>query len=45
MSNVNVTLLSRSLSRKLTEKQKCYSVTKIELLDTVETLKEFKDML
>ena len=28
-------------SRKLTEMQQHYSVTQIELLDTVETLKEF----
>ena len=32
-------------SRKLTETQQCYSVTKIELLAIVETLKEFKGML
>jgi hypothetical protein len=32
-------------SRKLTEMQQCYSVTKIELLAIVETLKEFKGML
>jgi hypothetical protein len=32
-------------SRKLTKTQQCYSVTKIELLATVETLKEFKGML
>ena len=32
-------------SRKLTETQLCYSVTKIELLAIVETLKEFKGML
>ncbi len=32
-------------SRKLTEMQQLYSVTKIELLAVVETLKEFKGML
>ena len=32
-------------SRKLTETQQLYSVTKIELLAIVETLKEFKGML
>jgi len=32
-------------SRKLTEMQQIYSVTKIELLAIVETLKEFKSML
>ena len=32
-------------SRNLTEMQQCYSVTKIELLAVVETLKEFKGML
>ena len=32
-------------SRKLTEMQQHYSVTKIELLAIVETLKEFKGML
>jgi hypothetical protein len=32
-------------SRKLTEMQQCYSMTKIELLAIVETLKEFKGML
>ena len=32
-------------SRKLTETQQCYSVTEIELLAIVETLKEFKGML
>ena len=32
-------------SRKLTEMQKHYSVTKIELLAIVDTLKEFKGML
>ena len=32
-------------SRKLTETQQRYSVTKIELLAIVETLKEFKGML
>ena len=32
-------------SRKLTETQQHYSVTKIELLAIVETLKEFKGML
>jgi hypothetical protein len=32
-------------SRKLTETQQCYSVTEIELLAIVETLKEFKVML
>ena len=32
-------------SRKLTETQQHYSLTKIELLDIVETLKEFKGML
>ena len=32
-------------SRKLTEMQQHYSVTKIELLAVVETLKEFKSML
>ncbi len=32
-------------SRKLTETQQHYSVTTIELLTIVETLKEFKDML
>jgi hypothetical protein len=32
-------------SRKLTEMQRCYSVTVIELLAIVETLKEFKGML
>jgi hypothetical protein len=32
-------------SRKLTEKQQCYSVTKIDLLAIVNTLKEFNDML
>jgi hypothetical protein len=32
-------------SRKLTETQQCYSVTKIELLTIVEALKEFKGML
>ena len=32
-------------SRKLTETQQCYSVTKFKLLAIVETLKEFKGML
>ncbi len=32
-------------SRKLSEMQQKYSVTKIELLATMETLKEFKGML
>jgi hypothetical protein len=32
-------------SRKLTETQQHYSVTEIELLAIVETLKEFKGML
>ena len=32
-------------SRKLTETQQHYSVTKIELLTIAETLKEFKGML
>ena len=32
-------------SRKLTETQQRYSVTEIELLAIVETLKEFKGML
>ncbi len=32
-------------SRKLTEMQQCYSVTKVELLAIVETLKKFKGML
>ncbi len=32
-------------SRKLSETQQRYSVTEIELLAIVETLKEFKDML
>ncbi len=32
-------------SRKLTEMQQHYSVTKIELLAILETLKEFKGML
>ncbi len=32
-------------SRKLTEKQQHYSVTEMELLAIVETLKEFKGML
>ena len=32
-------------SRKLTETQQCYSVTKSELLAIVETLKEFKGIL
>jgi hypothetical protein len=34
-----------SFSRKLTEMQQHYSVTKIELLTIVKTLKEFKGML
>jgi hypothetical protein len=33
------------LSRKLSETQQKYSVTEIELLTIVETLKEFKGML
>jgi len=33
------------ISRKLTEMQQCYSVMEIELLATVETLKEFEGML
>jgi hypothetical protein len=33
------------LSRKLSDAQRKYSVTKIELLAIVETLKEFKGMM